>query len=63
MDPSAIAALVVQMLNAGIQVYNELHAANASSVPPLATVLATADVDWSAVAAQAAAQLNSPTGS
>jgi hypothetical protein len=59
MDPSALAALVAQLLQVGIQIYSQIEAAN-SSVPPLATVLAQADADWDAVAAQAKAQLNPP---
>jgi len=60
MDPTALAALITQLLAVGIQVYNELRAANPSTVPPLATVLAQADADWDAVAKEAAAQLNPP---
>jgi len=60
MDASALAALISQLLLAGIQVYNQLRAANPSTVPPLTTVLAQADADWDAVAKEAAAQIVPP---
>jgi hypothetical protein len=60
MDPTALAALISQLLTVGIQVYNGLRAANPATVPPLATILAQADADWQAVANEAAAQLKPP---
>lgn len=61
MDAAALAALIAQLIPVGIQVYNEIAAANPSTVPPLATVLAAADADWDAIAKQAQAQLNPTT--
>lgn len=57
MDPTALAALIAQLLQAGIQVYSQIQAANPSTVQPLATILAAADADWDAVAKLAAEQL------
>lgn len=60
MDPTAIANLIVIGLNAGIEAYIQLRAANPNTVPPLSTVLAAADADWDADAKLAQAQLNPP---
>ncbi len=60
MDPTALAALLAQLIPLGIQVYSQLEAANPSTVPALATVLAQADADWDAIAAAAKDQLNPP---
>lgn len=57
MDPTALAALLAQLIPLGMQVYNQIQQANASTVPPLATILAAADADWDAVAKLAAEQL------
>ena len=61
MPTAALAALIAQLLPLGIQVYNDIVAANPNAVPPLATILAQADADWDAVAKLAAAQLAPPT--
>jgi hypothetical protein len=60
MDPVTLAALIAQLVPVGIQVYNQIQAANPDTVPPLSNVLAAADADWDAVAKQAQAQLNTP---
>lgn len=60
MDPVALAALIAQLVTSGIQVYNGIKAANPDTVPPLETILAGADADWTAVATAAQAQLNPP---
>ena len=60
MGAAAIAALIAQLLPLSIQLYNEIEAANPGTVQPLATILAAADADWDAVAAQAKAQLAAP---
>ena len=60
MDPTALAALIAQLVTTGLQVYAQLRAANPSTIPPLETILASADADWGAVATAAAAQLAAP---
>ena len=60
MDPVTLAALIAQLVTTGIQAYEQLRAANPSTIPPLATILAAADADWDAVAKQAAVQLAAP---
>jgi hypothetical protein len=60
MGAAALAALIAQLVPVGIQVYNEIAAANPDTVPPLETILASADADWDAVAEAAKAQLNPP---
>ena len=58
MDPIALASLLSQLIPLGLQVYNGIRAANpGSNLPPLETILATADADWDAVAKLAQAQL------
>lgn len=57
MDPVTLAALIAQLVTTGMQVYEGLRAANPSTIPPLANILAAADMDWDAVAKVAAAQL------
>lgn len=60
MDPTVLATLIAQLIPLGIQVYNQIAAANPSTVPPLATILASADADWDAVAKAAQVQLSAP---
>ena len=60
MDPVTLAASIAQLVTDGIQAYEQLRAANPSTIPPLTTILAAADADWDAVAKQAAAQLAAP---
>ncbi len=57
MDPVSLAALIAQLVTTGIQAYEQLRAANSSTIPPLTTILASADADWDAVAKVAAGQL------
>ena len=58
MDPTAIAALVAQLITTALQTYSQIQAANASTVPPLSTILAAANADWKAVAVEAKTQTN-----
>jgi hypothetical protein len=60
MDSVTLAALIAQLVTAGIQAYAQLRAANPSTIPPLETILAAADADWDAIATQAKAQLAAP---
>lgn len=61
METTALAALIAQLLPLGIQVYNQIRAANpGANLPPLETILAAADADWDAIAKQAQAQLDTP---
>lgn len=61
MDPVALAALIAQLLPVGIQIYNQIAAANPATVPPLSTILVGADASWDQVAATAQGQLTPPT--
>ncbi len=61
MDPVSLAALIAQLVTTGIQAYEQIRAANPSTVPPLETILAAADADWDAVAKMASGQLDAPS--
>ena len=60
MNLAAIAALLEQLIPAGIQLYEQLVQANATNGQTTAQLLAKADADWDAVIANAKAQLNPP---
>lgn len=53
----ALATLIAQELPVAIGIYKEIQQANSSSLPPVETILATADADWDAIAAAAQAEL------
>ena len=61
MDPvtiAALAALLGQLIPAGISLYTQLEQNSAgANIVPLATVLANADANWNAIYAAAQAQL------
>ena len=59
----AIAQLIAQLLPVAVNAYKEIQQANQSSLPPVETILASADANWDQIAATAQAQLsNKPTG-
>jgi hypothetical protein len=60
MNLAAIAALLEQLIPAGIQLYEQLVQNNATNGQTTAQMLAKADADWDTVSANAKARLTPP---
>ena len=61
MNGLAIAQLIASLLPSLINLYSQLAQEFTGQVPPLATILASADANWTEVATVAAQQANTGT--